>query len=258
MLSVPKEIRGLFGCSPRTFRLFSETGTVAVRRVAELMQATWWNLPWGTNASTVPAVSPVGSCGLFGPHTRLSLGKPRLTVCILHCETWFHFATDGQNIMKVQLLCQCHTKYIWRVNCQANGSQFCFCHNRCLLKTDSHAGKWILDFDVMASGSFLHRHSEEQFSQQVYHGVFLQCHGHSRANDKSEISLLLHHRERERKLKRVSFLGRWTDLKISINGSRIKFFYSSDCHSLIRLWICLLNLPLRMDTSGQWRCVHYC
>lgn len=75
--------RVLFGCSPRIFRLSSGTGTVAVRRVIEPMEAALCGMPWGTVATTVSAVSPVCPRGLLRPHTWLSLGKPRLTSCIL-------------------------------------------------------------------------------------------------------------------------------------------------------------------------------
>ena len=94
-------------------------------------------------------------------HIQLCFGKLSLISCILHHETEFHFATNGQNIMKFQLLCQYYTKNLGSINCQANGFPFLFCHSHCLLETIAHTEKWILDFDTMVSASFNSRFTVE-------------------------------------------------------------------------------------------------
>lgn len=180
-------------------------------------------------------------------------------VHILHPETQFHFATDGRNIMKFQLLGQCHTKYLWSVNCQANGFPFHVCHNRCLPEMISHAKKWILDLDTVASASFSHGHSEEQYEQRVYWWASLQCHGHSSAGDNSEISFRFHHRERE-KPSRVFNLP-WADgltLKFLLMAAELNAFRAVIVILWVGLWICLLNFPVRMNKRGHHKCVHYC
>ena len=146
--------------------------------------------------------------------------------------------------MKFQLFCQYYTKNLGSVNCQANGFPFLFCHNHCLLGMITHSEKCILDFDTLVSAGF-----NSRFSQ-----VPLQCRGHSGDSDNSEISLLLHHKEREKNIKSFQpFLSRWTDFKMSINGSRVKSLYRQDDTTLTsRKWRGTKEL-LDGGERGEWQ-----
>ena len=125
--------------------------------------------------------------------------------------------------MKFQLLCQYYTKNLGRINCQANGFPFLFCHSHCLLEAIAHTEKWILDFDTMVSASFNSRFTVEFLCSAVATQViettvrFPYC--------------FIIRKEKNTPRAFKLFLSKWTDFKVTINGS-VQFSRSVVSYSL--------------------------